>query len=29
VSRFLGQEVPLRFTNYEKPGLLQRIFGVK
>ena len=27
ISRFLGQEVPLRFVNYEKPGLLQRIFG--
>ena len=29
VSRFLGEEVELRFTNYEKPGLLQRIFGAK
>ncbi|MDY7540223.1 septum site-determining protein MinD [Undibacterium sp. RTI2.1] len=29
ISRFLGQEVPLRFVNYEKPGLLQRIFGGK
>ncbi|MCU6435140.1 septum site-determining protein MinD [Undibacterium sp. Jales W-56] len=29
ISRFLGQEVPLRFINYEKPGLLQRIFGGK
>lgn len=29
VTRFLGQEVPLRFINYEKPGLLQRIFGGK
>src|SRR5471032_1996226 len=29
VSRFLGQELPLRFTTYEKPGLLQRIFGGK
>ncbi|MEB0140216.1 MULTISPECIES: septum site-determining protein MinD [unclassified Undibacterium] len=29
VSRFLGQEVPLRFITYEKPGLLQRIFGGK
>ncbi|SNS30298.1 septum site-determining protein MinD [Noviherbaspirillum humi] len=26
VSRFLGHEVPLRFTTYEKPGLFQRIF---
>jgi len=29
VSRFLGEELPLRFTSYEKPGILQRIFGVK
>jgi len=29
VSRFLGQETPLRFITYEKPGLLQRIFGGK
>jgi septum site-determining protein MinD len=29
VARFLGEDVPLRFTTYEKPGLLQRIFGVK
>ena len=29
VSRFLGQEMPLRFITYEKPGLLQRIFGSK
>jgi septum site-determining protein MinD len=29
VSRFLGEEVPLRFTNYQKPGLLSRIFGGK
>lgn len=29
ISRFLGQEVPLRFISYEKPGLLQRIFGGK
>jgi septum site-determining protein MinD len=29
VSRFLGEELPLRFTSYEKPGLLQRIFGAK
>jgi septum site-determining protein MinD len=29
VSRFLGEELPLRFTVYEKPGLLQRIFGAK
>lgn len=29
VSRFLGQDAPLRFITYEKPGLLQRIFGGK
>ncbi|MET3121199.1 septum site-determining protein MinD [Oxalobacteraceae bacterium GrIS 2.11] len=29
VSRFLGQELPLRFTDYEKPGFLKRIFGAK
>ncbi|MBI1892375.1 MAG: septum site-determining protein MinD [Burkholderiales bacterium] len=29
VARFLGQQVPLRFAAYEKPGLLQRIFGGK
>ncbi|MCP5254246.1 MAG: septum site-determining protein MinD [Zoogloeaceae bacterium] len=29
VSRFLGEDVPLRFTGYEKPGLLKRLFGGK
>lgn len=29
ISRFLGNDVPLRFVDYEKPGLLQRIFGGK
>ena len=29
ITRFLGQEVPLRFISYEKPGFLQRIFGGK
>ncbi|MES2935233.1 MAG: septum site-determining protein MinD [Pseudomonadota bacterium] len=29
ISRFLGTAVPLRFTTYEKPGLLQRLFGGK
>src|SRR6478736_6165847 len=29
VSRFLGEEKALRFTDYQKPGLLQRIFGTK
>ena len=29
VARFLGEEKPLRFTEYEKPGILSRIFGGK
>ncbi|MET0265815.1 MAG: septum site-determining protein MinD, partial [Duganella sp.] len=29
VARFLGEERPLRFVNYEKPGFLQRLFGSK
>ncbi len=29
VSRFLGDDLPLRFVTYEKPGLLQRIFRGK
>ena len=29
VARFLGEDLPLRFTDYEKPGLLKRIFGGK
>ena len=29
VARFMGEEKPLRFTDYEKPGLLKRIFGAK
>ena len=29
VSRFLGEQLPLRFTAYEKPNLLQRLFGAK
>jgi septum site-determining protein MinD len=29
VGRFLGEEIPLRYTSYEKPGLLQRLFGAK
>jgi septum site-determining protein MinD len=29
VSRFLGEDKALRFTDYQKPGLLQRIFGTK
>lgn len=27
IARFLGDEMPLRFTDYEKPGFFQRIFG--
>jgi septum site-determining protein MinD len=27
ISRFLGEDVPLRFTEAEKPGFLKRIFG--
>jgi septum site-determining protein MinD len=29
ISRFLGEEIPLRFTDYQKPGLLKRLFGAK
>jgi septum site-determining protein MinD len=29
VDRFLGQNLPLRFVDYEKPGLFKRIFGGK
>jgi septum site-determining protein MinD len=29
VARFLGEDLPLRFTTYEKPGLFQRIFKGK
>lgn len=29
VSRFLGEDKPMRFTDYQKPGLLQRLFGNK
>ncbi len=27
VARFMGDEVPMRFTTYEKVGLLKRLFG--
>jgi septum site-determining protein MinD len=27
IGRFLGEETPLRFMNYEKPGLFKRLFG--
>ncbi|HWU85286.1 MAG TPA: septum site-determining protein MinD [Rhodocyclaceae bacterium] len=29
IGRFLGEDLPLRFVDYEKPGLLKRIFGGK
>ena len=29
ISRYLGEERPLRFTEYEKPGLFKRLFGGK
>lgn len=27
IARFLGEDKPLRFTDYQKPGLLKRLFG--
>ena len=27
IARFLGNDIPLRFTDYEKPGFFQRILG--
>jgi septum site-determining protein MinD len=27
IERFLGKDVPMRFTEAVKPGLLQRVFG--
>ncbi len=29
VARFVGEDKPMRFTDYQKPGLLQRLFGNK
>lgn len=29
VARYLGEEKPLRFVDYEKPGLFKRMFGGK
>ena len=29
VARYLGEERPLRFTDYTKPGLFKRLFGGK
>ena len=27
ISRFLGEQVPMRFTQAEKPGFFKRLFG--
>ena len=27
ISRFLGEERPMRFTDYQKPGFIKRLFG--
>jgi septum site-determining protein MinD len=27
VARFLGEQRPLRFVDYEKPGLFKRLFS--
>jgi septum site-determining protein MinD len=29
LGRFLGESIPLRFVDYEKPGLFKRLFGGK
>ena len=29
VARFLEEERPLRFVDYDKPGILKRLFGGK
>jgi len=29
VDRYLGEDKPLRFIDYEKPGLFKRLFGGK
>jgi septum site-determining protein MinD len=29
IGRFLGEDKPLRFVDYVKPGLLKRLFGGK
>ena len=29
VARYLGENRPMRFVDYEKPGLLKRLFGGK
>ncbi|OIQ80630.1 septum site-determining protein MinD [mine drainage metagenome] len=27
IARFLGEDKPMRFTEYQKPGLIKRLFG--
>lgn len=29
VARYLGEDIPLKFVDYEKPGLFKRLFGGK
>ena len=29
IARYLGEDRPLRFVDYEKPGFLKRLFGGK
>src|SRR5690606_1999348 len=29
IPRYLGEDMPLRFTEYENPGLFKRLFGGK
>jgi septum site-determining protein MinD len=29
VARFLGEDKPMRFVDYVKPGFLKRLFGGK
>jgi septum site-determining protein MinD len=29
VGRFIGEDLPLRFATYEKPGILSRLFKGK
>ncbi|MCL1860359.1 MAG: septum site-determining protein MinD, partial [Proteobacteria bacterium] len=29
VSRFLGEQRPLRFVNFERPSFIKRLFGGK
>jgi septum site-determining protein MinD len=29
IARFLGEDKPLRFVDYVKPGIFKRLFGGK